>query len=55
MLVVLRSDCGGFGDFSVSLGGSGVVISRVIRRVAILITHIRELTTPLISTLTPKP
>ena len=35
------------------LGGSGVLISRVISRVTILITHIRGLITPLITT--PEP
>ena len=35
------------------LGGSGVVIGRVISRVTILITHIRGLITPLITT--PEP
>ena len=35
------------------LGGSGVVISRVISRVTILITHIQGLITPLITT--PEP
>ena len=35
------------------LGGSWVVISRVISRVAILITHIRGLITPLITTHEP--
>ena len=35
------------------LGGSWVVISRVISRVAILITHIRGLLTPLITTHEP--
>ena len=35
------------------LGGSWVVIIRVISRVTILITHIRGLTTPLISTHEP--
>ena len=43
------------------LGGSWVVISRIISRVTVLITHIRGLLTPLIttpeppSTLNPKP
>ena len=37
------------------LGGSWVVKRRVIRRVTILITHIRELITPLITTLNPNP
>ena len=40
-----------FGRFV--LGGSWVVISRVISRVAILITHIQGLTTPLITTHEP--
>ena len=35
------------------LGGSWAAISRVRSRVAILITHIRGLTTPLITTLNP--
>ena len=35
------------------LGGSWVVISRVISRVTILTTHIRGLTTPLITTHEP--
>ena len=35
------------------LGGSWVVVSRVISRVTILITHIRGLITPLITT--PEP
>ena len=35
------------------LGGSWVVISRVISRVTILITHIRGLITPLITTHEP--
>ena len=35
------------------LGGSWVVISRVISRVSILITHIRGLLTPLITTHEP--
>ena len=35
------------------LGGSWVVISRVISKVTIVLTHIRGLTTPLITT--PKP
>ena len=38
---------------SVPLGGSWVVISRVISRVTILVTHIRGLITPLITT--PEP
>ena len=37
------------------LGGSWVVISGVISRVTILITHIRGLITLLITTLNPKP
>ena len=40
---------------SSTLGGSWVAISRVISRVTILITHIRGLITPLITTLSPKP
>ena len=35
------------------LGGSWVVISRVISRVTILLTHIRGLITPLITTREP--
>ena len=35
------------------LGGSWVVLSRVISRVTIVITHIRGLITPLITTLEP--
>ena len=35
------------------LGGSWVVISRVISRIAIVITYIRGLMTPLITTLEP--
>ena len=37
------------------LGGSGVVISRVISRATLIITHIRGLITPLVTTLNPKP
>ena len=37
------------------LGGSRVVIDGVRSRVAILISHIRGLITPLITTLNPKP
>ena len=36
------------------LGGPWVVVSRVIPRVTILITHIRGLITPLITTLNPE-
>ena len=36
------------------LGGSWVVISRVISTVAILITHIKGLISPLLTTLNPK-
>ena len=47
----------GFGftveGFCAVLGGSGALISRVISRVTILITHIRGLITPLITT--PEP
>ena len=42
------------GDLVNLLGGSWVVISKVISRVTILITHIRGLITPLITTLNPK-
>ena len=40
-------------SFSMLLGGSWVVISRVISRVTILITHIKGLITPLITTHDP--
>ena len=40
-------------DAALLLGGSWVVISRVISRVTIVITHIRGLITPLITTHEP--
>ena len=40
-------------DDAATLGGSGVVISGVTSRVAIIITHITGLTTPLITTHEP--
>ena len=44
----------GFGaGFEFLLGGSRVVISRVISRLTIVVTHIRGLITPLITTREP--